>query len=558
VQPFIAGRIRELLRRCGIDVIRYRANGQVALPVDFDRPAADIIQSVRAHTMTSPERLFAFIQAVRYVSSASIPGDVVECGVWRGGSMMAAARTLVECGDETRTLHLFDTFEGMSAPTDKDVAIDGVSADALLTQQDKGDPYSAWCLATLEDVKAAMAGTRYPPDRIRYVRGKVEDTIPGNAPDRISILRLDTDWYESTRHELEHLFPRLVKGGVLIIDDYGHWKGARQAVDEYLETKGIRLLLNRIDLYRPYRRKERVNAPADTTKTAGGAMRLLNFGCGRTYHRDWTNLDTLPVSPEVIAHDLRRAFPFDDAAFDAVYGSHVLEHLEPAAARRLLQECFRILRPGGIIRIVVPDLESIARLYVSSLEGAVDGDRESELRYDWLMLELYDQAVRKVSGGNMAAYLAENTDRRTSRFVMERIGYEGRQAVDSELPGFSITSRILRRLRTEAESMRRMAVIVSATVFLGRRGAAAVRDGLFRDGGEIHQWMYDRFSMARALAQIGFESVRTRTAGESDIPGFVNYKLEVIDGVECKPDSLYMEGRKAAEPDSSGIKRVAR
>jgi predicted SAM-dependent methyltransferase len=300
-----------------------------------------------------------------------------------------------------------------------------------------------------------------------------------------------------------------------------------------------------------------VNAPADTTNAAGGAMRLLNFGCGRTYHRDWTNLDTLPVSPEVIPHDLRQAFPFDDAAFDAVYGSHVLEHLEPAAARRLLQECFRILRPGGIIRIVVPDLESIARLYVSSLEGAVDGDRESELRYDWLMLELYDQAVRKVSGGNMAAYLAENMDRKTSTFAMERIGYEGTQAVDSALPGFSITSRILRRLRTVVESMRRMAVIASAIVFLGRRGAAAVREGLFRDSGEVHQWMYDRFSMARALAQIGFESIRRRSAGESDIPGFANSRLEVIDGIEYKPDSLYIEGRKAATSDLSRSTRLA-
>ena len=247
MQPFIVSRVRRLLRRLGIDVIRHRADGQVAFPVDFDGPAADIIQSVRPYTMTSPERLFALIQAVRYVSSASILGDIVECGVWRGGSMMAAARTLIECGDETRTLHLFDTFEGMSVPTDKDVAIDGQSADSLLAREDKNDSQSAWCLATIEDVKSGMSSTRYPPDRIRYIKGKVEETIPRSAPERIAILRLDTDWYESTRHELEHLFPRLVKGGVLIIDDYGHWKGAREAVDEYLSANKIKLLLNRID-----------------------------------------------------------------------------------------------------------------------------------------------------------------------------------------------------------------------------------------------------------------------------------------------------------------------
>lgn len=275
-----------------------------------------------------------------------------------------------------------------------------------------------------------------------------------------------------------------------------------------------------------------------------GSVRLLNFGCGGTFHPDWTNLDTSPVSPEVIAHDLRLRFPFADGTFDAVYGSHVLEHLEPAAAERLLQDCFRILRPGGIIRIAVPDLESIARLYVSSLEGALNGDHESEMRYDWLMLELYDQAVRKVSGGNMAAYMAEDTDRKRVRFVAERVGCEGAQAMANPVPGFSVTSRVLGRLRSMAGSIRRMAAIASAFVFLGPRGAAAVREGLFRHGGEVHQWMYDRFSLARALRQAGFATIQRRSAGESDIPGFAGYRLEVIDGRERKPDSLYMEGRK--------------
>ena len=243
----IAKGLRTLIRRCGFDVIRYRSGEEAPLPVDVDADAARTIRQVRSRTMTSPERLFALIQAVRHVSAAGISGDIVECGVWRGGSMMAAARTLIECGDQTRALYLFDTFEGMSAPTGKDVSIDGQSAEVLLTRQDKSDSRSAWCLATIEDVKLGMSSTWYPADRIRYIRGKVEDTVPGNAPDKIAILRLDTDWYESTKHELENLYPRLSPGGVLIIDDYGHWKGAREAVDEYLKSKGIKLLLNRID-----------------------------------------------------------------------------------------------------------------------------------------------------------------------------------------------------------------------------------------------------------------------------------------------------------------------
>lgn len=234
---------RLLVRRIGFDVSRHPPS----LPADIDGAAAATIRRARPYTMTSPERLYALIQAVRYVSSARIPGDIVECGVWRGGSMMAAACTLIECGDATRELHLFDTFEGMSPPGARDVDIDGQPASALLRGQDKNDPDSAWCLATLPDVRSALSGTGYEMARMHFVQGKVEDTIPGHTPERIALLRLDTDWYESTRHELEHLYPRLSPGGVLIIDDYGHWAGCRQAVDEYFAARKLHVLLTRVD-----------------------------------------------------------------------------------------------------------------------------------------------------------------------------------------------------------------------------------------------------------------------------------------------------------------------
>lgn len=227
-----------------VDIVRYRRS---ALPVDFDRESADTIRAVRAYTMTSPERLFALIQAVRHVSSASVPGDIVECGVWRGGSMMAAALTLIACSDTRRGLHLFDTFEGMTPPTTKDVAMDGRAASTLLRSPRTTDPESVWCYAGIDEVRAAMGSTGYPAERIHYIQGRVEDTIPRSAPARIAVLRLDTDWYESTRHELEHLYPLLSPGGLLIVDDYGHWAGCRQAVDEYFGTRDIKLLLNRID-----------------------------------------------------------------------------------------------------------------------------------------------------------------------------------------------------------------------------------------------------------------------------------------------------------------------
>ncbi|MGH8678072.1 MAG: TylF/MycF/NovP-related O-methyltransferase [Burkholderiales bacterium] len=244
---FLLRGVRSLIRRAGMDVVRYRRSAQEAPPIDFDPAAVATIRRVQPYTMTSPERLFSLIEAVRYISRAAIAGDVVECGVWRGGSMMAAALTLVEEGDRERDLYLVDTFEGMSAPSEHDVAVNGTSASFLLDQQDKFDPDSAWCYATLDEVRAAMATIGYDMGRMHFIQGKVEDTIPEHAPHSIAMLRLDTDWYESTRHELEHLYPRLSPGGVLIIDDYGHWKGCRQAVDEYFEARNIRLLLNRVD-----------------------------------------------------------------------------------------------------------------------------------------------------------------------------------------------------------------------------------------------------------------------------------------------------------------------
>jgi O-methyltransferase len=217
-----------------------------ALPADYDDEAKEIIRAVRPWTMTGPDKIYALIQAVRYVARHRIPGDVVECGVWRGGSMQAVARTLASAGDTSRDLHLFDTYEGMPPPSDRDVRrSDERTADELLATESPEES-KVWAVATLEDVQDGFSQVPYPAERVHFVKGKVEDTIPGHAPEQISILRLDTDWYESTRHELEHLYPRLSPGGVLLLDDYGYWEGAREAVDEFLEQSGERLLLMRM------------------------------------------------------------------------------------------------------------------------------------------------------------------------------------------------------------------------------------------------------------------------------------------------------------------------
>lgn len=214
---------------------------------DLPRAIAGRIESVLPFTMTSIERISALIDAVDYVVDQQIQGDFVECGVWRGGSMMAIAKTLLSRNQNDRQLWLYDTFEGMSAPEACDIDHVGSTAAELLKLQSPDDPASIWCQCSLEEVRTNLDSTGYPDGGIRYVKGPVEKTLPEQIPKRIALLRLDTDWYQSTKHELTHLFPRLVDGGVLVIDDYGHWKGCRKAVDEYIKTNKISILLNRID-----------------------------------------------------------------------------------------------------------------------------------------------------------------------------------------------------------------------------------------------------------------------------------------------------------------------
>jgi hypothetical protein len=191
--------------------------------------------------------MFALKTALEYVVTNKIEGAIVECGVWRGGSMMLAAKVLSKLGEKRRELFLFDTFEGMTSPSAEDRDIHNTDAKELLAQESVTVSRSVWCYADIDDVNHNMMSTGYPPELVHLIKGRVEDTIPVHAPPQIAILRLDTDWYESTLHELVHLFPRLSTNAVLIIDDYGHWQGARRAVDEYFSAFPMKPLLHRID-----------------------------------------------------------------------------------------------------------------------------------------------------------------------------------------------------------------------------------------------------------------------------------------------------------------------
>jgi predicted SAM-dependent methyltransferase len=279
--------------------------------------------------------------------------------------------------------------------------------------------------------------------------------------------------------------------------------------------------------------------------------RLLNLGCGSRYHPEWINIDVTPLGPGVIAHDLSKGIPLDDASCDAVYHSAVLEHIRPVDALGFLRECNRVLKTGGILRVAVPDLERICRLYLQKLEDAANGDESAARDYDWMILEMYDQTAREQSGGEMMAYLRQDP-LPNEAFVIERIGEEGRGLLD-----------VLRRTRQAPPSGRRRSGAARFVAANRRRLGEFVRYGLlralfgqgarraldvgrFRRGGEVHHWMYDRFSLARLLTAAGLCRPIQQSATSSLIPDWVTFNLDTLaDGTVTKPDLFYMEAIKA-------------
>lgn len=264
--------------------------------------------------------------------------------------------------------------------------------------------------------------------------------------------------------------------------------------------------------------------PSSVTST------LLNLGCGRRRHPGWTNADLVPDGSDVIGVDLRRRLPFADATFTAVYASHVLEHLAPAEAAALLREMARVLVSGGIVRIVVPDLEGIARAYLASLD-AVDatGDDESRWWHRWMTVELLDQLVRRRSGGLMRRWWSCHPVPCRGR-IEERLGAEASVA---------IAGLAAERAATRGPAVDFETILVDEPV--SDRDAAR-----FASRGERHQWMYDRVSLADRLRAAGFVEPRRVGPTDSAIPGFAGYQLDTdAAGRPHKPDSLFMEALRA-------------
>lgn len=275
--------------------------------------------------------------------------------------------------------------------------------------------------------------------------------------------------------------------------------------------------------------------------------RLLNVGCGRCFHPAWTNIDLVACSPEVRQYDLRRGLPYDDDTFDGVYHSHVLEHLTPEAAPFMLGECRRVLKPSGVMRVVVPDLEGIARAYLASIEAVERDENEMTIaNHQWMTLELVDQMTRQRGGGRMGPMM-RSADQINRDFIRGRLGHEtqGNAKVQRR-------KTIGMRMSRLVADVRKSLATAAVRIIDGQSGAAAYREGRFRNSGEIHRWMYDRISLAGLLVELGFESPRVCRSDQSRIPGFDDFQLDRDGETARKPDSLYLEAVKPSEAIGSG------
>jgi predicted SAM-dependent methyltransferase len=269
----------------------------------------------------------------------------------------------------------------------------------------------------------------------------------------------------------------------------------------------------------------------------------LNVGCGAKFHVSWTNVDMHSTSPHVQACNLLKGLPYANNQFDVVYHSQVLEHFPKEDAARFLGECLRVLKPGGVLRVVVPDLESIAKEYLRYLNQNLENpNRTAEANYDWIMLEMYDQTVRNHSGGQMAEFLRQ-PNLTNEEFVIQRSGAVGRSIIENNRKDNSDS-----RWKTLRKKMKRMTfkklIGHSVNRLKGKVSTRAYIIGSFRLGGEVHMWMYDRFSLSRLLSRLGFVEIEVLTPHQSKVPNWCDYELDVKDGIVIDPASLFMEARK--------------
>ncbi len=270
-------------------------------------------------------------------------------------------------------------------------------------------------------------------------------------------------------------------------------------------------------------------------------LSYLNVGCGSKYNKNWYNIDLQSHSPDVIENNLLKGLPFKDNMFEVVYHSQVIEHIAKENVDFFIKECFRVLKPGGILRIVTPDLEDIAREYIKLLEmNTHEKSDVNRANYEWVLLELLDQTFRNKSGGNMAIFLNSQTDENV-QYALDRIGYVGtsiRKEKNKPQSTSSILSRVKFHLSTRQLRIRFLKIVLTKEEF------KKFEIGNFRLAGEIHYWLYDKLSLKELLQKNDFKNVIKTTSSSSRIPDWPTFELDEKNGVPYDPKSLFMEATK--------------
>ena len=277
-------------------------------------------------------------------------------------------------------------------------------------------------------------------------------------------------------------------------------------------------------------------------------MKLLNIGCGKTIHPDWVNYDLTAEVEGVTVCDLTRGIPDPDASADFCYSSHVLEHLNHEEAEGFIAEQYRVLKPGGIIRIAVPDLETITRNYLNALDALRESDQRAWIAYDYSLLEMYDQTTRSTSHGELGLHWESLKDEGEDLdYACARHGEEFRRFLESKTGIKSRHRSIAERAKLKFGQIKQMIFVAAGMVILGQRGKKAAQEGLVRTSGVVHKEMYDEIKLKRLLEQSGFSSVTRQVANSSFLQDFGKYQLDADENGEIrKPDSLFIEARKAS------------
>ncbi|MBW4626554.1 MAG: methyltransferase domain-containing protein [Brasilonema octagenarum HA4186-MV1] len=275
-------------------------------------------------------------------------------------------------------------------------------------------------------------------------------------------------------------------------------------------------------------------------------MKKLNFGCGDRYSSQWINIDFHSQDKNVIKYNLLKPLPFPDNSLDVVYSSHVIEHFSKEEGERIIEECFRILKPHGILRIVVPDLEQTCSEYLRIME--MTDIEEAKNQYEWIVIELLDQMVRTKSGGLMRSYwrhILENNDEPSINYVEARIGVKVKQEV-LDLNHRSFAQKLLDINPNKLKNKLIYLYVDMVKSFIPRNIRQAMMDST--PLGEKHKWMYDRYSLKTLIEKKRFTEIRFLDAYTSSIPNLSDELLDLNpDGTPYKPGSLYCEGMKPKE-----------